>query len=104
VLSALARDFTVWTNRMTVFTKFPVRRRLILAMLILHEQYRTSGSPSGMITMTRTELAEYVGASLETVVRVLNTLKTKGLLQISGRRIQIMDPGALAAMFDEEEV
>ncbi len=104
VLSALARDFTVWTNRMTVFTKFPVRRRLILAILILHQQYGTSGSPPGIITMTRTELSEYVGASLETVVRVLNTLKTKGLLQISGRRIRIMDPGALAAMFDEEQV
>lgn len=35
VLSALARDFTVWMNRMTVFTKFPVKRRLILALLIL---------------------------------------------------------------------
>jgi CRP-like cAMP-binding protein len=104
VLSALARDFTVWMNRMTVFTKFPVKRRLILALLILHEQYRISGSPPGVITITRTELSEYVGASLETVVRVLNTLKGKRLLQISGRRIQILDAGGLVEMMEGEEV
>jgi len=45
---ALARDFTVWMNRMTVFAQYPVRRRLILALLILHEQYYRSGSPGGV--------------------------------------------------------
>ena len=104
VLSALARDFTVWMNRMTVFTKFPVKRRLILALLIFHEQYRLSGSPTGVITITRTELSEYVGASLETVVRVLNTLKSKNLVEISGRRILLPDIDALADIMGEEEV
>ena len=104
ILSALARDFTVWMNRMTVFTKFPVRRRLILALLILHEQYRLSGSPAGVITITRTELAEYVGASLETVVRVLNTLKSKNLVLVSGRRIVLPDVATLADIMEKEEV
>lgn len=104
VLSALARDFTVWMNRMTVFTKFPVKRRLILALLILHEQYRISGSPPGVITITRTELSEYVGASLETVVRVLNTLKVKDLVQINGRRILIKDIEEMVMMMEGEEV
>ena len=85
VLSALARDFTVWMNRMTVFTKFPVKRRLILAL-------------------TRTELSEYVGASLETVVRVLNTLKVKDLVQINGRRILIKDIEEMVMMMEGEEV
>jgi CRP-like cAMP-binding protein len=104
VLSALARDFTVWMNRMTVFTKFPVRRRLILALLILHEQYRISGSPPGEITMTRTELSEYVGASLETVVRVLNSLKKKNLVEIHGRRIVLHDLKGLVDILESEEV
>lgn len=104
VLAALARDFTVWMNRMTVFTKYPVKLRLILALLILHEQYRISGSPAGVITITRTELSEYIGASLETVVRVLNTLKAKNLVQINGRRIQILDVKELVLMMEGEEV
>ena len=103
VLSALAREFSVWINRMTVFQHFTVRRRLILSLLILLEQYRLSGSPPGMITMTRTELSEYVGASLETVVRILNTLKARKLVEISGRKIFLPDPAALMDILKAEE-
>lgn len=102
ILAALAREFSVWMNRMTAFAQLPVRLRLVLALLILHEQYRQSGSPPGMITMTRTELAEYVGTSLETVVRALNTLKTHQLVQISGRRILLPNIEALLDILQSE--
>lgn len=95
VLTALAREFTIWMNRTTVFTQFPVRHRLILALLILNEQYRLSGFKDNEITMTRTELAEYVGASLETVVRALNKLKSQNLVKIQGRTIRLLDVGGL---------
>jgi CRP-like cAMP-binding protein len=104
LLLALARDFTVWMNRMTIFTKFPVRHRLVLALLILHEQYRLSGSVNGEITITRTELSEYVGASLETIVRSLHGLKGKDLVQIKGRHIQIMDVSGLLALLLTEDI
>ncbi len=104
VLSALAREFSVWMNRMTVFNTFAVRHRLVLSLLILHEQYRISGSPPGIITMTRTELAEYVGATLETVVRILNILKNDHLVQIQGRRIDLKDTEALMDILQKEEI
>ena len=91
VLSALAHEFTVWMNRMTVFKKFPVRTRLALTLLVLHEQYRLSGSLPGIITITRTELAEFVGASLETIVRTMNTFKSANLVKVSGREIILTD-------------
>ena len=90
-------------NRITIFQKSPVRSRLILALLILHEQYRNSGSPSGVVTITRTELAEYIGAKLETVVRVMNSLKTEQLLYVSGRKITIPNPDALLDIYQKEE-
>jgi len=98
VLTALTREFSVWMNRMTVFSQYSVRNRLVLALLILHEQYRMSGSTTGIFTMTRTELAEYVGASLETVVRSLNKLKSDGLVKIQGRNIRLPDPNGLLKM------
>ena len=104
VLSALAREFTVWMNRMTVFTQFPVRHRLVLALLILQEQYRMSGSPPGEITITRTELAEYIGTSLETVVRALNTLKSAHLVEIHGRKILLADMTGLMDILQHEEM
>ena len=103
ILIALSREFTVWMNRMTALAQFPVRLRLVLALLTLHEQYRRSGSPPGVITMTRTELAEYVGTSLETVVRALNALKSNGLVQIKGRRILLPDPIGLVDILRDEE-
>lgn len=104
ILTALAREFSIWMNRTTVFTQFSVRRRLILALLILYEQYRRSGSPPGVVTMTRTELSEYVGASLETVVRILNTLKANNLVNIHGRRILLPNPIALVDILQAEDV
>lgn len=95
VLIALTREFSVWMNRTTVFTQYSVRHRLVLALLILHEQYRLSGETHGAFTMTRTELAEYVGASLETVVRALNKLKTDNLVKIQGRNIRLADLNGL---------
>jgi len=91
ILTALAREFTVWMNRMTVFSQYPVRYRLILALLILQEQYRMSGSEPGVVTITRTDLAEFVGAKLETVVRALNKLKAENLVSINGRKILLPD-------------
>ncbi len=104
VLTALAREFAVWMNRMTIFTQFPVRHRLILTLLILHEQYRRSGSPPGMVTITRTDLAEYVGASLETVVRTLNTLKSAGMVSIKGRSIYLPDPAGLVDILESKDI
>lgn len=103
VLTALAREFTVWMNRMTAFAQLPVRLRLVLALLILQEQYRRSGAPPGVVTITRTELSEYVGASLETVVRALNALKANQLVRISGRRILLPDPVGLVDLLQGEE-
>jgi CRP-like cAMP-binding protein len=103
VLSMLAREFTVWMNRMTVFTQYPVRHRLVLALLILQELYRATDGSKTVITITRTELAEYVGASLETVVRALNKFKSQGLVQIRGREIRLIDLASLINMVEKED-
>lgn len=103
MLTALAREFSVWSNRMTSFSHFPVRHRLALALLILHEQYRLSGLPKGVITITRTELAEYVGATLETVVRMLNNLKSDHVVSILGRKMVLKDTDALVDIVESKE-
>lgn len=102
VLTALAREFTVWMNRMTVFMKYPVLHRLTLALLILHEQYRMSGGKKGELTITRTELAEYVGAKLETVVRALQKLKANDLVEVHGRQIILLDTEGLLDLLEKE--
>jgi CRP-like cAMP-binding protein len=95
LLEAMAREFSVWMNRLTVFAQHPVQARLVLCLLILHEKYRQHDKPVTTITVTRTELAEYIGATLETVVRVLTPLKAAGLVAVSGRRLVLPHPEGL---------
>ena len=101
LLTALSREFTVWMNRTAVYSVFPVRERIVLALLILHEQYSVSGKPIGEITITRTDLAAYVGASLETVVRILNKFKADGLVAIQGRRIDLLNTKKLIQLLEK---
>ena len=103
ILSALASEFTVWMNRMTVFKRYPVRSRLALALLMLYQQYSLSGKTPGTITITRTDLAEFVGASLETIVRGLNTFKSRNIVQIKGRQIVLKDPSVLLELLAQEQ-
>jgi CRP/FNR family cyclic AMP-dependent transcriptional regulator len=47
------------------------------------------------LKITHQELAEMVGTSRETVTRVLAHLREKGIIEITGRRMTLLDPKAL---------
>lgn len=92
MLTGLAREFTVWINLLNAFKKYTVRQRIMLILLILHVQDGASAAPAGAVTLTRTDIAEFVGASLETVVRMLKTISADGLIGLDGREIAILEP------------
>jgi CRP/FNR family nitrogen fixation transcriptional regulator len=59
---------------------------------------RLSDAPPGQIVlpMSRYDIADYLGLSVETVCRSLTELKRRGIIASSGtRQIRILDPGAL---------
>lgn len=95
LLEILSREFSVWTNRITVFGVRPLRARLALILLILFEKYRTDSNAQTVITLSRTDLADFAGVKLETVVRMLNVFKTEGLVSVKGRRLFLADIPAL---------
>ncbi len=91
MLRALSLEFSAWANFQAAFDANPARVRLALALLILHEKFRLPGNKTAVINFTRTDLADYVGASLETVVRLLRELKERGIVHVRGRRILVAD-------------
>src|SRR5690606_37716495 len=97
MLTGLAREFTVWINLMNAFKRYSVRQRIILVLLMLEAQDRESSAPSGFVSLSRTDIAEYVGATLETVVRMLQALRAEGTLELDGRSIHIREPMQLVA-------
>lgn len=98
MLQAVSREFAAWSNFQMAFDTRPVRTRLALALMILHEKYRKPGNSTAVIYFTRTDLAAYVGASLETIVRTLSEFRAQGLVHVRGRRIMINDFEKLIAL------
>lgn len=99
LLVALSQEFSVWVNRMTFFLRFPVRTRLAICLLTLYKQFYAAGHRPPAIIFSRTDLADFIGATLETTVRTLSEFREKGWLQSSGKRIVLTDPEQLAAAF-----
>lgn len=102
LLINLSHEFTVWTNKISLFTQQPVRERVAISLLILNEQYRkdpTTRKPS-VITLSRQDLANYVGTVKETLVRVLADFKKRKIVKTEGQKIIIMNPKELEAIAD----
>ena len=98
MLRAVSREFAAWSNFQAAFDSSPVRVRVALALLILHEKYRLPGNATAVIHFSRTDLSEYVVASLETVVRILREMKDAGIVHGHGRRILITNLDAVVAL------
>ena len=51
--------------------------------------------------MQRSDIADYLGITFETVSRVLRVLKDRGIIRVTALdRIEILDPGALRTLSD----
>jgi CRP-like cAMP-binding protein len=89
LLISLSHEFTVLTNRINVFAQRGVKERLALVLLVLNEKFKIGDEDVADIKITRTDLANFVGTSLETLVRTMNYFKAKRLVRTRGRSIFI---------------
>ncbi|MFM7152600.1 MAG: Crp/Fnr family transcriptional regulator [Bacteroidota bacterium] len=95
LLLTLSQEFSAWVNRTVYLAKFPVRVRLAIGLLFLDAQFRDAGNESGIILFSRTDLADMIGATIETTVRTLGEFKENGWVTARGRTIQVKDRNAL---------
>jgi CRP/FNR family transcriptional regulator len=54
------------------------------------------------LPMTRTDIADYLGVTPETVSRVLSQLRARGVISLRADAAQILKPAALAALAEGE--
>jgi CRP-like cAMP-binding protein len=100
LLTNLSHEFTVWVNKLSVFAQQPVKERVALSLLIINEKYK-KGEKSSLpvvINLSRDDIANYVGTTTETLVRVLRYLKDEKIISSSGRRITVLKPKELEKM------
>ena len=94
LLVSLSHEFSVWVNTISVFARYPVKSRVALALLVLQEKFRTK-EKSNEVTLSRSELASYIGTVKEMVVRVVQELKKDKIVETQGSKIKILKPEEL---------
>lgn len=98
LLENLSHEFTVWINKLTMFSQQSVKERLALSLLILNEKYRINDSKQpAEINLSREDLANFVGTAVETLVRMLQHFKEQKVIVTRGRKIIVLKPRELQA-------
>jgi len=103
LLTTLSHEFSVWVNRVSIFTQQSIKENVALTLLLLEEKYGRNvqkGKPV-VINISRKDFANYVGTTVETLVRILRTFKDEKLISAKGRSIIILDRERLALKLGE---
>lgn len=103
-LVALAGDELMAAQEQIVLLgRKTARERLASFLTRLSERQVQLGGPAGHVhlPMTRLDIADYLGLTIETVSRVFTQFKTSGLIQLlPGNDVALPDPVALKALGD----
>lgn len=103
LLVDLSREFTVWINKMNIYSQYPVKKRVALALLICNRIYKRDGRDSKKVSIAigRDDFAGFVGTAKETLVRMLRNFKDEGIIVSKGTKIFILKPKVLINMLTD---
>lgn len=103
LLVNLSEEFTVWINKVTVFSQYTVKNRVALSLLILNQIYKRTEDESKtlFISINRDDLAGFVGTAKETLVRSLRTLKDQKIITTRGTKIILQKPKQLLDIIND---
>lgn len=78
-------------NKLTDIAYKPVRGRVAEALLLLDKAFEDREQ----ITLTREDLASFVGTVKETAIRIISEFKSENLIEINKRSIKVVNPEGL---------
>lgn len=84
----------------TLLSSYTAEERTASFLLGLSSRYsRVSLSPTRfLLPMTRSDIGEYLGLTVETVSRIFTALQRKGLIEVNNREVELIDIEALRAI------
>jgi CRP/FNR family transcriptional regulator len=93
----LAREIGREREMMLMLGTMRAEQRVAAFLIDLARRFRDRGysSTEFVLRMTRDEIGSHLGLQLETVSRVLSRMQREGLIQVQGRVVKLLDPGAL---------
>ncbi len=93
VIRILSKELQDRADSLTTMAQKTVRQRTALALISLDDIY--NGAP---INLSRDDLANFVGTATETLIRLLREFKKEDKIEIRGRKIIILNKGALVEL------
>lgn len=76
----------------------PLKQKVIKTLCELYIKYKDPNSKEARITLTREEVAKYMGTSRESFIRVMGQLRDQGIIVISEGDILIKDIDKIVAL------
>lgn len=97
LIQNMSHEFGVLVNTITVLAQKPVRERLAICLLMLHEKYNHN-----QISLPREDLANLIGTARESLGRLLKDFKEENLIEINGRSITCLETSKLLSIASSE--
>jgi len=85
----MKKEFGMLVNTITILAQKPLRERLALYLLILHEKYLEKETEKAKINLSREDLANIIGTARESLGRLLKEFREENLISINKRTIEI---------------
>ncbi|TVP87570.1 MAG: fumarate/nitrate reduction transcriptional regulator Fnr [Pseudomonadaceae bacterium] len=104
-LRLMSREIRDSQQMMLLLSKKTAEQRMATLLLDLSARYRTRGysATSFRLSMSRHDIADYLGLAVETVSRVLTRFAQAGLIAVDGKQIDfLIAPGDFFARVEEE--
>lgn len=96
LLNLFSKELKEAEKKITSIAQRPVKERIAQSILQLINYYGFEKDDCTMaIVITREEIANISGTSRETVIRVLTEFQEENILELSGKKIKILQPAAL---------
>jgi CRP/FNR family transcriptional regulator len=87
-------------------SKLNAEQRLAKFLLDCSQRFKQRGLSDKVfdLSMTRIDIANFLGMAIETISRLLNKLQTKGIIDVNRRKITLRDKARLQdCLLDDED-
>ncbi|WP_298392544.1 Crp/Fnr family transcriptional regulator [Flavobacterium sp.] len=98
VMKTICGDLKDADDQMVTMAQKNVKERLAETLLYLEESFGKNEDGSLHIQLSRDELAGMIGTATESCIRLLSELKKNGLIELSGKKIMLLDKIKLKRM------
>jgi len=93
ILRLMSNEIKTDQDMLTLLNRKNAEQRVATFLATLSQRYHARGLSSSefRLTMTRSDIGNYIGLTVETISRLLNRFHKNGLIHVDGKLIRILD-------------